>query len=114
MTFSFEMTGMELSVYVKTLDVFLLLQIEMLLLISQMLKNGQVCSYSLLLAIIDSISWHYMRNNNQVTFQNSSDHSAIRVWLHKETSKLAVSIADIFQTYTGLINTIITEAVWYS
>jgi hypothetical protein len=46
-TFSFEMAGTELCVYVKTLDVFSLLQIETLLLISQMLKNGQVCPYSL-------------------------------------------------------------------
>lgn len=41
--FSFVMKGMELSVYVKTLDVFSLLQIEMPLLILLMLKNGQVC-----------------------------------------------------------------------
>jgi len=44
--FSFKMTGMELCVYVKTLDVFSLLQTEMLLLISQMLKNGQVCPFA--------------------------------------------------------------------
>jgi len=37
------MKGMEHSAYVKTLDAFSLLQIEMLLLILQMLKNGQVC-----------------------------------------------------------------------
>uniref|UniRef100_I1L678 Phosphoglycolate phosphatase n=1 Tax=Glycine max TaxID=3847 RepID=I1L678_SOYBN len=39
------------SVYVKTLDVFSLLQTEMLLLISQMLKNGQVGAQWLALSV---------------------------------------------------------------